>query len=208
MFARARRVATAPAQVVLLVTLALTVALWFDVLTGRHVLVGGDAVYGVLPWIHALGAHSPSNSILADTVRQMLPWQRQVADAFRHGRLPLWNPYAFSGNWLQANDQSAAFSPFTLLALPFDAAHGLSLAMLAKFWVAGLGTFLFLRQLGSRALDAAVAGVAFATSSFMVIWLGWPHSSVAALVPWAFASLEWYLVTRRRHNSRGAADLL
>jgi hypothetical protein len=127
----------------------------------------------------------------------MLPWQQLVSAAFRSGRLPLWNPYSLGGSPLLANGQSAPFSLFTWVALPFDPAHGASLAMLLKMWVAGTGVAVFVRILGSSWLGAATAGLAFATSSYMVVWLGWPHTSVAALVPWSFAAAEWYIRSRK-----------
>jgi len=97
----------------------------------------------------------------------------------------------------RANDQSAALSPFTWLALPFPAAIGLSLAMLAKMVVAGVGTALFLRLLQAGGAGAALGGIAYATSSYMVVWLAWPHTGVAALMPWAFVCVELYVARER-----------
>src|SRR5438445_10748206 len=125
----------------------LFVGLWATVLVGRHSLIGGDILYQLPPWSQAAGAHRPANPIVSDPVLQMLPWQTLVRDAFAHFRLPLWNEMSFSGAPLLANDQSAAFSPFTWLALPFEPARGLSLAMLVKLWVAAVGTALFVRSL-------------------------------------------------------------
>ena len=56
----------------------------------------------------------------------------------------------------------------------------------------------FLRQLRVGYGAAIVAGVAYASSSFMVDWLGHPQSAVAAIFPWAFACVEVWLRTRRR----------
>ncbi len=173
--------------------LALFLATWWPVLDGQRVLLGGDTLYRFLPWSHLPDAHRPVNVLVGDPVQQFLPWQELVARAFRSGHLPLWDPDALSGKPLLANDQSAPFSPFTWLALPFSAARGLSLAMLAKLWVAGLGTAVYLRLSGTRGLPALIGGVAYAGSSFMALWLAWPHTAVASLLPWAFAAAEWVL---------------
>lgn len=171
--------------------------LWRNVLTGHAVLVGGDILQTLPPWFQGGVLHPPRNALLADPVSQFVPWLTLVRDAYAHGHLPLWNPTAFSGAPLLADDQSAPFSVFTALALPFTPAVGYSLAMLAKLVIAGLGMYLWLRQLAARALPAILAGVVFATSSFVVVWLGHPQTAVAAIFPWIFAAVEWYLRTRR-----------
>ncbi|HZU17377.1 MAG TPA: YfhO family protein [Candidatus Dormibacteraeota bacterium] len=172
---------------------ALFLVTWWPVLDGHRVLLGGDTLYRFPPWSGLPDARRPANVLVGDPVQQFLPWQELVARAFRSGRLPLWDPDALSGKPLLANDQSAPFSPFTWLALPFSPARGLSLAMLAKLWVAGLGLAVYLRASGTRGLSALVGGIAYASSSFMVVWLAWPQSAVASLLPWAFAAGEWVL---------------
>jgi hypothetical protein len=169
------------------------VTIWRRVLLGRAVMVGGDVLYCCPPWNGSPGAHPATNALVADPVDQFLPWQKLVAGAFSTGHLPLWNTLAMSGSPLLANDQSAPFSPFTWVALIVGGAQGYSVAMLLKLWVAGIGMLIFARLLGARPLAAAVAAVSYATCSFMVVWLGWPHAAVAALLPWVFAAMEWYL---------------
>ena len=173
------------------------VVLWRNVLTGQSVLVGGDIFKTLPPWFTGGTVTAARNALLADPISQFVPWLTLVRSAYAHGTLPLWNPTAFSGAPLLADDQSAPFSVFTVLALPFTPAVGYSLAMLAKLVVAAAGVFLWLRQLGTRRLAAIVGGVVFATSSFMVVWLGHPQTAVAAIFPWIFATVEWYVRTRR-----------
>lgn len=188
------------AVVAILVVLTLVdfLFLWWRVLLGKDVLLGGDLLtVCCLPWAASGGPHQVHNILVGDPLTQFLPWQGLVAAAFRRGELPLWNPYALQGTPLLANDQSASFSPLTWVALLFSPARGLSLAMLLKMWVAGIGMALYLRILGARGLAQFVGGVAFASSSFMVVWLQWPQSTVACFLPWAFASVEWYLRTGR-----------
>ncbi len=200
MLARAaqRRPSIGPGTALVLAALLLLIVLYAPVIIGARSLIGGDILYQLPPWSGAAGAHPPRNPLVSDPVLQMLAWQGLVRDAFAHLRLPLWNPMALSGSPLLANDQSAAFSPFTWLALPFKPAYGLSLAMLAKLCVAAVGMGLYLRALGARPVPAVLAGIIYAGSSFMVVWLAWPQSGVAALIPFAFAAVEWYLRGGRR----------
>ena len=171
--------------------------LWRGVLFGHQGLVGGDILTTIPPWNSAT-AQPPRNALVSDPVTQFVPWLTAVRGQWLSGHLPLWNPDAFAGAPLLANDQSAVFSPFTAVALPFAPAHGYSLAMLLKLVVAGVGMGAFLRQLRVGYTAAIVAGIAYASSSFMVDWLGHPQSGVAALFPWAFACVELWLRTRRR----------
>ena len=177
--------------------LAVFVALWFSVLIGQKVLLGGDVLYQFLPWSAEPGVHAPANVIVNDPMLQMLPWQQLVADQIARGQLPLWNPSAQSGVPLLANDAAAVFSPFTWFALLFSPAIGLSLAMLLKLLVAGVGMALYVRSLKAGGMAAAFAGIAYSASSFMVVWLAWPQSGVAALMPWAFAFTELWLSARK-----------
>lgn len=168
-------------------------AVYGQVLSGGRLLVAGDVLYCCPPWNGSRTAHSPTNPLLADPMDQFLPWLSLVENSFASGQLPLWDPYALSGKPLLANDQAAPFSLFTLTSLLFGGAWGYSLAMLLKMWVAAVGTAVLLRLYHARPLAAGVAAISYATSSFMVLWLAWPQAGVAALLPWVFAMVEWYL---------------
>src|SRR6202165_4495751 len=170
------------------------IAIWHAVITGDRVLVGGDVLYAYPPWRDTPQAHPPTNWLTADVIREFVPWLGLERQALLAGHLPLWDPTMLGGKPLLANDQSAFFSPFTWIAMLFGGTHGYSLAMLAKLLSAGAGTVVFLRLLRMPSLAAAVGGLAFATCSYVVLWLGWPHSSVAVLAPWVFAAVEAYLL--------------
>ena len=181
------------AGLLLVAAAALFLKAWLPVLTGERVLIGADVLNACcLPWRldHPMAARNP---IVGDGVLEVLPWQQVSADAIRRGHLPLWNPYALSGKPLLGSGLPGVLSPFNLLAVPFPAAVGLSLGMLVKVLAAGLGIALFLRLLGARAPATVIGGVAYATSSFTIVWLAWPHSGVTAVMPWAFAAAEWCL---------------
>src|SRR6266404_3377252 len=55
--------------------------------------------------------------ILADVVRMTYPWRILSMDLLKQGIFPLWNIYAFAGNPLLANLQSAVFYPLNIIFL-------------------------------------------------------------------------------------------
>ena len=194
-----------PVSVAVLALAGLTLLLWAPVFAGQRSLLGGDILFNFFPWIAERGAHQPRNHLVGDPVSQFAPWLSLVRDAFERGSLPLWNPYSFLGGPLLANDQSSPFSPFTLIAALFDdPTRGLSVVMPLKLWVAGVGAAVYVRTVGGRSAAALFAGIAYAASGFMVVWLAYPHSSVATMLPWCLAGIEWYLL---RRNTKAMAAL-
>lgn len=183
--------------------LVFVMVVWWPVLVGRRTLLGGDILYQFIPWADG-SPHVPHNPILSDPVSQFVTALSLFRQDLASGQLPLWNPYTLNGTPLLGNGTSAILSPFTWMALPFQPDRGYSLAMLARFIVAGTGMAFFVRQLGARGVSAALAGVAYASSSWMVVWLGHPQSGVAAILPWAFGFAEVYL---RNRSPRALAGL-
>jgi hypothetical protein len=200
----AARLLTGP-NLFLAAVVAVFVGLWSTVLIGQDTLIAGDILRNLPPWSTGGPPQPPRNAAVSDPLTQFLPWLHLVRDQWLHGHLPLWNPSTFGGAPLLGNDQSAPLSPFTLLALPFAPATGYSLAMLLKLVVGGTGMAVFVRRLGAGRSAAIVAGVAYAGSSFMVVWLGHAQTAVAAVFPWAFACVEIWLQTRRRTALAGLA---
>ena len=182
----------------------LFIVIWAKVLIGARVLVGGDSLYVWLPWKGSPDAHHPANLLVLDPIREFVPWLGLIQRSLASGHLPLWDPYAMSGHPLLADYVSAVFSPFTLLAAGLGGTWGYSISMLAKLWVAGLGMIVYLRLLGVRSIGVALGAISYAACSYVVVWLAWPQSGVAVLVPWAFAAVEWQL---RRPSKAGIGAL-
>jgi hypothetical protein len=192
-----------------LVVIALAfLAVFGRVLAGQRSLVPEDILYLFLPWSRSASFHGAHNALIGDVAFEMYPWYVLVRDGLLHARWPVWNPYAFGGSPLMANGQSAPLSPFTLVTLPFPPGYGFSLMLLLKFWVAGTGTALFVRRLRVAWLPAILGGLAFATSAFMVSWLGYPHTAVAALVPWGFFAAETYADSGSRRALAGLGAVI
>src|SRR5947207_3741518 len=88
---------------------ALFLRAWLPVLTGEHILIGLDFLPACCaPW-NAERTVVAQNPLAADPVLEVLPWQGVAADALRHGRLPLWDPYALSGKPMLAGGLAGVF---------------------------------------------------------------------------------------------------
>jgi hypothetical protein len=92
-----------------------------------------------------------------------------VADEYRHGRLPLWDPYTFSGEPAVAMSLFAPYYPPGLWQvvfpkLPFEA---LEIEAIFHLGLAGLFTFLFVRRLTASDGAGLIAGLAFSLGGYL-----------------------------------------
>ena len=81
-----------------------------------------------------------------DALRQIFVWKEFAFSQLLQGRLPLWNPYNFSGQPLLANFQSSVFYPLSWMFLLPDLKFAWSLYIFIQPILAGLFMFLFLRK--------------------------------------------------------------
>ncbi|HEV7428011.1 MAG TPA: YfhO family protein [Thermoanaerobaculia bacterium] len=181
-------------------------------ITGKALLTGG--VFGPvdLPYFTEplrdmrvpLGVAKPHNGMLSDLYAQMIPWRKAVQFSISHGRWPLWNPFILSGTQLAAAAQPAAYSPFTLIACLLPVAHSITLSAAMTFFLAGLGAFLFARELGCRESAALCAAAGWMYAGGMAFFVLWSLGS-----SWAFLPLVFFAVRRCVHvpGIRSAAIL-
>ncbi|MBU6150891.1 MAG: YfhO family protein, partial [Chloroflexi bacterium] len=119
-----------------------------------------------------------------------LPNDVLQADAFRHGELPLWNPYSGLGTPLLATGQTAAFFPLKLIVYLTSVASGYSAFLIARLWVAGFATYGFARSAGVQHTGALLAATGYALSGFVVTHFHNVESSPATMLPLAFWAVE------------------
>jgi hypothetical protein len=150
------------------------VLVWLEVVRLGRVLAHGDGLTYYLP-VHALAART-----------------------WRDGAVPGWDPFSFAGSPLLATSQVGAFYPPNLVHLLLPAATAHTLLVVLAVAVAGLGAALLARRLTGDVVAAAVAGLAFGSSGFLLGHLN--HLSIiatAAWLPWAVLGLE-HLLARPR----------
>ena len=158
---------------------------------GRALLT--DNVYGPVdvPFVteplngmrETVGMPPIHNGVISDLYAQMIPWRKAVQFAYGHGQWPLWNPFILSGSLLAASAQPAAYSPFTLIALPLPVAKGLTFSAALTFFLAGLGAFLFARELGCRESVALFAAAGWMYAKALAFFLLWAIGGAWALFP-------------------------
>lgn len=133
----------------------------------------------------------------ADHINVILPDSAEFAERLRDGDLAWWSPYNNGGGPLASINEASVVSPFTwpYVALPLWLAPVWSHLLVMLVTVAG--TVLFLRRLGISTAAGLVAGFAFVTSGFMYLHVLWPHTKVAAFLPWMFWAVERAVQQRR-----------
>jgi len=174
-------------------------ALW----PGR-VLSPADILMTFPPWASLAPGLLAANPLQSDVAFMFDPWLIYAGRAVASGHFPLWNPYAFAGAPFFANPQTALLFPLTWLAYVLPATLAITLIMVLKLSVAGVGLYAFLRLLAVRPLISAVGAVSFMLNGALVMWLGWAVGSAMAMLPWLFAASEWL---RQRGGRRAIAAL-
>ena len=162
----------------------------------KPVLLAGLLFLGLAVIFFNRALFPPAGMILGghDMRGYYLTWHETVRQAIHSGHLPLWTPYIFNGYPILAEPQQSTFYPIAWLMLVLPINVAVSWYMLIHVWLAGMGMFLFTRQMGAGRLPALLAGVAFAYSGLLVgrLWAG--HSTVYAVdawTPWLALGLVW-----------------
>ena len=89
-------------------------------------------------------------------------------ESIKNWDFPLWDPYQFSGHPFFANPQHALLYPFNGLffLLPFDVAF--NTIIILHFFIGGLFTYLFLKDLKVNATGALISGLIFMLSGYLL----------------------------------------
>lgn len=169
---------------------ALVLILLFKPLTQNFVGYPADLLLTLPPWAGSEPVIEGSNHEINDVVLQMVPWAHQVRESWKRGEAPLWNENAGGGYPLLANGQSGAFSIFRFIALPFDLARSFSIEAALKLLVALSGAYLFMRRRGISMLSSSVTAISFGLSTFLIVWLYFPHISTAVFLPLVFYGID------------------
>lgn len=174
---------------------------------GGKTLIPADNLFAYQPWrsfAAQLGVGTPHNSLLSDLVLENYVWKKFIVESIRARQIPLWNPYLFAGAPFLAAGQHSALYPFSVLfyLLPSHVAYGWFSAL--QLALAGLFTYVFLRVVGANRLGAAIGGVTYQLSGFMVVSVVFTMIiAAAAWLPLILACIE---VVIRKQESKGTAD--
>lgn len=150
------------------------------------------------PWSNSYGMPVKNNA-MPDVITQIYPWKRVTIDSWKHGELPLWNPYSFSGTTHAGNYQSAVFSPVNVLFALLPEINAWSLMILLQPLLAGIFMFIFLRSLLISREGSVIGSVAFMFCGFIVVWMAYGTLSYAVLyLPLILYGVHTFLSTGRK----------
>ncbi len=124
----------------------------------------------------------PNKAQYPDTIRQLYPWRTIATNELKSGRIPLWNPYNFSGTPLLANFQSAVFYPLNVLYLILPQTTAWTILVLLQPLLALLFTYWYIRKIGGSFLASTLAGISYAFSLFAIVWL--QYNSIGHVIIW------------------------
>jgi hypothetical protein len=148
-------------------------------------------VFGVSGWLGAPW-------LAGDNLIQNYPLRVLVGLDLRHGHLPLWNPFVWSGTPLLAGFSAGAAYPATWLfaILPAGLAWGIGQGVAVA--LAFGGTYLLARSLGRSHLAAELAATSFAFGGFMAAQaIHLDLVEAGGLLPWACFALVRLAAGRR-----------
>jgi hypothetical protein len=165
------------ARVALVAVAIVAFAFWRALFAGGS-LVSADIVATAPPIFATKDVSFEAEGGPGDPINIHSHWASLAADV-RSGDVAWWDPDLGGGQ----PTFKGGFPPFDLLYLLVPAwfAPGL-VAAVRTLTALGL-TAGWLRLMGTGRVAALVGGIAFAFSGFMVGWMNWPHSSVAAIAP-------------------------
>lgn len=117
-------------------------------------------------------------------------------ESLKQGDFPLWNPYQFCGHPFFANPQHAVLYPFNGLffLLPFDVAF--NAVIILHFFLGGLFTYLFLRDLKVDPSGALISGLVFMLSGYFLS----VHSLLTILLSSVWTPLIMMFFRRALHR--------
>ena len=175
-------------------------------LVGDSTLAPTDEMVTEGPWLSA-GYVGPvaQNTFLDDTYTSQLPSEILFSQQLHHGKVAQWNPYGAAGSALGAVPDYAFYSP---LSVPFYVLPDWlapAYERLLEIVCSVGGGFLFLRRVSLSRPAALVGGLTFAGTGFMVAWLGFPQTRVAAFIPALFWVVERFIQERRLRDAALAA---
>jgi len=130
---------------------------------------------------------------VGDIYRLGYPARSAYAEALKAGHVALWTDDAMAGYPVLAEGQTGSYYPLNLLLyrfLPVTAA--LNYSVLIALWLAGAGTFVYLRSLGLRHGPAVLGGSVFMLGGMVPAHLN--HLNMLASIawlPWLLWAVQW-----------------
>jgi len=150
-----------------------------------------------------------------DFTDQFYAFRTFMAEELWSGRLPLWNPFNFSGAPFLADIQSAVYYPIGLLVIFFAGQGALPLVaveieVILHYFLASLFVYLFVKHLTRSRVAGLASGIIYAYGSYLT---SYPKLQMAILegqtwVPLALLAASLAAEEERRGRKRRTAAWL
>lgn len=113
--------------------------------------------------------NGPANKPIGfDTLRIFYPFRILTTESLKQGKIPLWNPYTFSGNMYLAAYQTAVFFPLTPLFLILPAIDAWSLMVILAPFLTAVFMYMFLQSLRLSRKASIIGAMTFGFSGIVV----------------------------------------
>jgi hypothetical protein len=144
--------------------------------------------------VFAGGALIAGHPLLSgDNLIQSYPLRVLVGTDLSHGRLPMWDPWIWSGTPLMAGLNAGAFYPTTLLFAVLNPGAAWIIGQIFVSSSVGVGMYLFLRATGPGAWASFLGALTLTFAGAIAT-----QASVHLDMGEGFASLPWMLLAVRR----------
>jgi hypothetical protein len=154
------------------------------------VLAGLPVVVFVLPALLGLPV------LPGDDHTQNFPLRVLAGAQLRHGHLPLFDPYIWSGAPLLGGWNAGAAYPLTFLFAVLPGVAAWSLNLVVTWWAAGVGSFAFLRASRLSVVASFLGALSFAFAGAMPAQI--PHFGLVTGLSWVpFALLAALRLSQR-----------
>lgn len=172
---------------VMVLGLGLPMLLLLPHFDSKRLMVPADPLQEQIPLAPGVAA-SHRHDLLNDVLFCLLPWEIEVRHAYAEGRLPLWSDGLEGGSSPWVNPQAQPISPVAMLTRALPIQHHLMAALALKILLAFEGAWLLARLAGASRYSSLLAAGGFAIGGGILAWWAFPHSTVAAWVPWLAAA--------------------
>lgn len=149
------------------------------------ILPEGAVVHPSIPWLYPPRTGDPGGAgWFSEPFYQTI--HRSI---FVDHAIPLWNPDNGCGAPFLANMQSQVLNPVQAIAWLVPGPESADLYVIARLFIAGILTFLYLRQFFLRA-PSVCGAISYMLTGYLIIYLGMPDISVCVMVPGLFYAVE------------------
>lgn len=159
------------------------VELWTPIVHGGYYLPADIGQLFSLTHVHGQPS-TPKNAVLSDVYVAFGPILHYDVAQVSQGHLPTWNANNGNGQPYFADNQTVVVSPFTFPFYFLSFRIALIVAALARLWMLGFFTYLFLARHKLKFGAAAIGGALFAYAGYHLVWLDYQTQvSVSACLP-------------------------